>query len=645
MKRLIVIMLLIAAVAYAQEDAVKDLSIRVNLDETLYLGVDYDNLFRVQNNDHVAGVRDKVNLTMFYNITLNNTAIKQETLNITGLNAYKTAGTGEIRFEETGNYSICGRIISASFPDNNTENNRDCKDVIVINTEGIACNASISLTTEKTVYENNEQIKFHNRLSDRSYPYEIEYWIEDIFERIVKEKRTTENTNQKSFTPDIKEQDKALIFKNRIKNILCNNTNDNIASQKLVIIKGELPQENSSITIENIDSGKDKKLFFGETAKIRINVYKGNTGARVVKLWMQSNKRRKITDIMTFYFNDKYSSQIIRIPLKLKDDCEDNLKAGNYTVRIRGLGIETRKEIIVHNKKCRAKTEPSATNTSKELLEYSLIDHPLNVSSNDYFKIKLKIKNNDESKHSIRVWSYVYRGSKSYSGQREANAKEIIIDAGSSKTIEQRITLESMVGGDYKLKVKILPDNRKTAHEITESINVREAGRKPEPENLAPSISRLYTNTKRYKRNINLFASIENPESNLTLALESMAETRIIKLNSSRKKALKFNVTVSKGKNSFFLKLLRGNMTIDIKDLVLVISNSTIRTLNSQESLLYKASPYVSSEGYDIRKPATLATSALVYESTTTKAASKTPYFIILALSLLAIILIVRKNP
>jgi len=53
----------------------------------------------------------------------------------------------------------------------------------------------------------------------------------------------------------------------------------------------------------------------------------------------------------------------------------------------------------------------------------------------------------------------------------------------------------------------------------------------------------------------------------------------------------------------------------------------------------------VSSEGYDIRKPATLATSALVYESTTTKAASKTPYFIILALSLLAIILIVRKNP
>ncbi len=86
------------------------------------------------------------------------------------------------------------------------------------------CSVSISLSSEKDVYLSGERIKFYNTLTNESYAFKIEYWIEDENQTIVKKPVTTQNVNEKSYTPKIKEEEKILFIKNRLLSVDCNNT-------------------------------------------------------------------------------------------------------------------------------------------------------------------------------------------------------------------------------------------------------------------------------------------------------------------------------------------------------------------------------------------------------------------------------------
>lgn len=110
-----------------------------------------------------------------------------------------------------------------------------------------SCNVFISLETSKQIFENKEKIEFYNKLSENGHFFEIEYWIEDLDGNIVKSRITTTNTNKKSYTPSIKQKEKALVIKNRLVSINCENINNKTASEKLVVVKNpaylEEPEE------------------------------------------------------------------------------------------------------------------------------------------------------------------------------------------------------------------------------------------------------------------------------------------------------------------------------------------------------------------------------------------------------------------
>jgi hypothetical protein len=65
--------------------------------------------------------------------------------------------------------------------------------------------------------------------------YSIEYWVEDLFGKLIKNKVTTNNQDEKTFTPKIEEDDKVLVIKNNINYIDCD-VIDN-SSETLLIIK------------------------------------------------------------------------------------------------------------------------------------------------------------------------------------------------------------------------------------------------------------------------------------------------------------------------------------------------------------------------------------------------------------------------
>ena len=177
-----------------ENNSSEGLRIRVSLDDALFLGKTYTSLFRIDNLDHVSGITDYINLTVVYNIS-GPDFFKQDVFELANLNSYKTAGTGNFKPDKAGNYTICGQIIYSTVNDTNKEDDISCKNIFVINTLGIPCNISLTIGTLKTLYF-DEPTVFYLNLNNETFPFVIEYRVEDLFGSIIKKPINTTNTNK-----------------------------------------------------------------------------------------------------------------------------------------------------------------------------------------------------------------------------------------------------------------------------------------------------------------------------------------------------------------------------------------------------------------------------------------------------------------
>jgi hypothetical protein len=146
---------------------------------------------------------------------------------------------------------------NTNITDNNTYSNNNCDASI-----------NIIIKNESVIYENEKQIKFYNILNityinttmtKKDLNYSIAYWVEDLFNIQIKEIVVTSNQNEKTFTPNIKEEDKILKIKTKLNSINCNILNDSY--EKIVLIKNSNYQ---SITT-NCPKCENKKVEYQKT--------------------------------------------------------------------------------------------------------------------------------------------------------------------------------------------------------------------------------------------------------------------------------------------------------------------------------------------------------------------------------------------
>ncbi len=134
------------------------------------------------------------------------------------------------------------------------------------------CNVSINISTNQTLYNNRDQIKIQNVLSNDSFNYEIEYWVEDLFGREVKRKIITSNQNKKSYTPKIEDEDRVLFVKNKLTLINCTNLNNQTSSEKIILIKNKILEEQACESKESSSSTVcNPEIIIKE---VKINEYK-----------------------------------------------------------------------------------------------------------------------------------------------------------------------------------------------------------------------------------------------------------------------------------------------------------------------------------------------------------------------------------
>jgi len=153
------------------------------------------------------------------------------------------------------------------------------------------CFVVINLSTDKEVYEDGESVKINNSLSNKGFDFIIEYWIEDLEGEIVKNKVNTSNTNIKSYTPRIKAKEKALLVKNRLVFVDCDNANEALENENIIIAKHadyeeEEDTSEKSTTQKTVTTEKDNNQTVAKKTTV-------SEGSKIISFYTRNQKYNK----------------------------------------------------------------------------------------------------------------------------------------------------------------------------------------------------------------------------------------------------------------------------------------------------------------------------------------------------------------
>tara|TARA_Y100000310_G_scaffold335538_1_gene417821 strand:+ start:967 stop:3054 length:2088 start_codon:yes stop_codon:yes gene_type:complete len=461
----------------SQEEQKSNLSLTIYLNEEIYLHQDYTNLFKIKINHKKCALKD--NVTVAYRISKGNILIQEDQFTKeVGCSGY--SATGKFSPILSGNYTLCGEVINSTLHET-TET--ICQNFFVIDTSQILCNVSINIQTEemKTYLEGNS-IKFTPTLNDNSFPFIIEYWVEDLFGKIYKKKYNTSNTNQKSWQTHIEEEDRILLVKALVYPT-CNDSNTtNNHDQKIFFVLNNNVKASTSLNIEKLYLGNDNKVEWGDQFTAKVNIFKGDESKYSVQLWAEKNGE-KISKTTKLNLYDKYKNYPLTLPVQLEANCDNKIMDGTALLVLEAFGLREEIEFTIEeidDDICKDYLDyitnlEKATRSRKS--SYQLIDLPSEINSGNVLKIKIQL-NGDDSVHDYKLWSYLYRGSKCYSCLensigKESNLQQIKLHQDEVKIVEFLLKVDVVEAGEYKLKVKLNKDGQKTNQEITETVVVQ----------------------------------------------------------------------------------------------------------------------------------------------------------------------------
>jgi hypothetical protein len=344
-----------------------------------------------------------------------------------------------------------------------------------------SCDYAVEFILAKTVFDNSSDFSFKvraSKVSGQSTNFTSRAKIRGLNGKLIKEYRPFTNepiTKQRTstkYTPNL-DVGKSYFMDSNI-TLECDDTNTaNNFDTRIVSIKGKPLQEESSISIENIlDLGADKKAKFGQTIRVRLQVYKGNTNKESVAVWIEGKGEERISKQSKTNLELKYTNYSLTIPVQIKPNCDEDFDDDDYTIVAKGLDSEDEEELEIEDltdSMCDVKIVEGTAFSAKKF-DFEIKDFDKNAEVGKIFNTRIILNNNNDVDIPIKIWSYVYRGSKSYSGDREENKKEFILKSRSLHTIELENTVEDADPGNYKFKVVLNKNNQKTNNELTENI-------------------------------------------------------------------------------------------------------------------------------------------------------------------------------
>lgn len=480
-----------------QTTATPDMSMTVYLSDIININVLYDDLFKFEILNK-ADCSAKDNVTFYFNVTdFSDSSIFENTTTRADIGCSAYANTGELTMNQTGNYTICGRIINSTANDTNSSNDFACKNFSVIDTSSVPCNISINLSSEKTIYLTNESIKFYNNLNNETFLYAMEYWKEDLFGTQIGSRTNTTNTNQKSWSPSIDEFDQVFFLKNRIAYVACNDTNStDDYSEKMVVVQGTNRSDNSIIYIDEIYLGSDDGAEFGDSLRFKVIVYKGNSTKTSVQAWLEDGSGEKISKTTSMNIYGNYRNHTITIPIQIEANCNGAIADGNYNLVVEGLNASDTATVYVEgttSSLCQTVTKYTTSSSdtgsqtplnleqgSEALTTSFVYDNvrfnmmlPSTIEFGKEFVINVTTANTVADGKEFDAWAYVFKGRKSITDPMR-NKKHLFLRKNESLQFYLPIIVEDedLEAGDYKLMVKLNSSERKSIKSVSKAVEL-----------------------------------------------------------------------------------------------------------------------------------------------------------------------------
>jgi len=341
----------------------KNTILGICLETEILLYLEYPSLFKIEieNKKEIGdNCERKDNMTVQYNISNSTGGLIKENIFTVEVGCSKTADTGEWTPNQTGNFTLCGRIINATTTFNST---LICKNITVVDSKTIPCNLTIKISAP-LIWSVNEKSKYYIFVNDSSGNYpdnqiKITYWIEDYFGNFIKNPYTTASikTNKNSsrdYTPKLNCGTAAHIIKAEITNTYCKDIaqEDNLAEKMIVVIGGG--ECEPCPACKKCTSSKEKESA-KKTSNLKIDILEltdilARNQEFTTKVKLKNNGNDKLLfEIYSYAYDRKkcitggWSSNKESISLKkqeekiiyLKNKIKKDAAPGEYSFRIR----------------------------------------------------------------------------------------------------------------------------------------------------------------------------------------------------------------------------------------------------------------------------------------------------------------------
>jgi len=366
------------------------------------------------------------------------------------------------------------------------------------------CDYTSSFILEKAIFDNSSEFSFKigvSRISGSSTNFTLKASIEDLNGKLIKtyspftNESITRQRTSSEYTPNLDDGRSYILFTNVT--VECNDTflANNFESE-IITIKGPALDDGSSLNIGKIyDLGSDNKAKFGQIIRVVLNAYKGNTNKKSVAVWIEDKSGDKLSKQSKTNLENKFTNYSLTLPVQIIPNCNEKFDNDDYVIVVSGIDSKDEKEVEIGgitDALCETIRSTTNSNTASSF-EFELKNFSNIVYPEQEIISKLVLDNSEDVSVPIKIWSYVYRGSKSYSGEREDNLESFILGPNTLKEIELKNTLKDTVPGDYKFKVLINKDDQKTDKEIVRDIKVVTSGEKNSvtKENLQKDIDKL----------------------------------------------------------------------------------------------------------------------------------------------------------
>lgn len=215
----------------------------------------------------------------------------------------------------------------------------------------IGCDWKVEIFTNKTFIEKPEfKIKVTKVYGEKNN-ITLNRRIKDLFGEVVKEYKQIEvenalNYRTYDYSPNLKSNN-AYIIEAEI-NSTCDTNQENDKTTEIIFIQAEKPKEESEIEITQVyDLGSNKKAEWGQTIKIRLKAYKGDTGKKAINVWVENENKEKASKQTSVNIETKYLTTELTVPIQLKPNCDKKLKNGEYKILAEGLDARAVKKVSI----------------------------------------------------------------------------------------------------------------------------------------------------------------------------------------------------------------------------------------------------------------------------------------------------------